>query len=41
MAPEPERGERGRAGFAEAEVEAVRENEGAMPVPKVLRHRVR
>jgi putative transposase len=41
VAPDPERGERGRRGFAEAEVEAVRETEGVMPVQKVLRHRVR
>ena len=41
VAPDPERGESGRRGFAEGEVEAVREAEGVMPVQKVLRHRVR
>jgi len=39
--PDLDRGERGRKGFAEAEVEAVREAQGAMPVREVLRHRVR
>ena len=39
--PDPDRGEKGRTGFAEAEVEAVRKKEGAMPVREVLRHRVR
>jgi len=41
VAPDPERGERGRTGFAETEVEAVRENQGAVPVQKILRHGVR
>jgi putative transposase len=41
VAPDPERGVRGRRGFAEGEVDAVREAEGVMPVQKVLRHRVR
>jgi REP element-mobilizing transposase RayT len=41
VSPDPERGERGRTGFTEAEVEAVREQKGVMPVQKVLRHRVR
>ena len=41
VASDPERGERGRCGFTEAAVEAVRETEGVMPVQKVLRHRVR
>ena len=41
VAPDPERGERGRIGFTETEVEAVREEKGVMPVQKVLRHRVR
>ena len=41
LASDPERGKRGRRGFAEAEVEAVREEKGAMPVRQVLRHRVR
>ena len=41
VAPDPDRGERGRLGFSETEVEAVREKKGAMPVQKVLRHRVR
>ena len=41
VVPDPERGARGRLGFAEAEVEAMRETQGAMPVRKVLRHRLR
>ena len=41
VAPDPDRGERGRIGFTEAAVEAVREQKGAMPVQKVLRHRER
>jgi len=41
VTPDPERGECGRRGFAEVEVEAVREEKGAMPVQQVLRHRVR
>ena len=41
QAPDEQRGERGRRGFAEAEVEAVRDDQGAMPVRQVLRHRVR
>lgn len=39
--PDEETGERGRRGFSEAEVEAVTEVQGAMSVPRVLRHRVR
>jgi len=41
MAPDPERDQCGRIGFAEAEVEAVRKQAGVMSVPRVLRHRVR
>lgn len=41
QAPDPERGELGRAGFAESEVETVRDEKGVMPVQAVLRHRVR
>lgn len=41
QAPDEDLGERGRKGFAEAEVEAVRREEGAMPLRRALRHRVR
>ena len=34
-------GQRGRVGFTEAEVEIVRQEEGAMPAQQALRHRVR
>jgi len=41
VVPDLDRGDHGRLGFAEAEVEAVREEKGAMPVQQMLRHRVR
>ena len=41
ISPNPDTGEKGRAGFSEAEVEKVEQAEGEMPVPEVLRHRVR
>src|SRR5690606_19637402 len=41
VASDPDRGQRGRTGFTEVAVEAVREEKGAMPVRRVLRHRVR
>ena len=39
--PDPETGDRGRIGFSEDKVEEVIEQEGAMPIAEVLRHRVR
>jgi putative transposase len=38
---DPQRGEDGRLGFSEAEVEAVREGGGKMPLREALRRRVR
>lgn len=38
---DPVSGERGRRGFSEADIEAVTAAQGAMPVQRVLRHRVR
>jgi REP element-mobilizing transposase RayT len=39
--PDPETGNRGRKGFSEEKVEAVVNNDGALPIAETLLHRVR
>jgi hypothetical protein len=41
IAADPEKGAPGRKGFSEEEVAEVEACEGAMPIPEILRHKVR
>jgi hypothetical protein len=41
IAADPEKGDRGRKGFNEEKVAEVEAREGAMPIPAILRHKVR
>ena len=41
MEANPEKGQPGRRGFSEEEVAEVEERKGAVPVPAMLRHKVR